>query len=100
LGTSRICLDSTANLPQFFTTVKSIAHVASLTHLHTFSPSITNELRAAYNRRVDDRPVADQQFPGLDAFPNLQLLELGLTLGPNTNYPQGAAAIPSNSSKT
>ena len=82
-------IDSTPNLPQFFTTIKSIAHVASLTHLHTFSPNVTNELRAAYNRRVDDRPVGEQNFPGLDAFPNLQLLELGLTIGSNVSYPQG-----------
>ncbi|MBY0506512.1 MAG: carboxypeptidase regulatory-like domain-containing protein [Bryobacteraceae bacterium] len=83
-------IDSTPNLPQFFTPTKSIGHVASFTHLHTFLPNLTNELRAAYNRRVDDRVVGPQQFPGLDAFPNLVLLELGLTVGPNQSYPQSS----------
>lgn len=81
-------IDSTPNLPQFFTPVRTISHLASLSHFHTFTPTVTNELRGAFNRRVDDRPVGPQLFPGLDSFPNLIFLELGLTMGPNTSYPQ------------
>jgi hypothetical protein len=56
--------------------------------LHSFSPTFTNELRAGWNRRVDDRPIGNYSWPGLDAFPNLSFNDLGLTIGPNSNYPQ------------
>ena len=85
-------IDSTPNLPQFFTPVKTRNHLASLSHFHTFSPLLTNEWRAAYNRNVSDRPVGPQTFPGLDGFPNLVLLELGLTLGPSVQLPQTGRA--------
>lgn len=77
-------------VPDFYTPVKYGAHLASITHVHVFSPYVTNELRAAYNRRRDERPVGDYQFQGLDAFPNLEFADLSLILGPNTSYPQGS----------
>lgn len=81
-------IDSSPNLPQFYTPVQAGAHVASLTHLRTISPAATNELRFAYNRRVDDRPVGPQTFPGLDSFPNLAFADLNLTVGPFQASPQ------------
>lgn len=82
---------NTANLslPQFFTPVKLSYHFASLSHYHTFSPTITNELRLGYTRRVDDRPIGDQTWQGTDALPNVQIVNLALTIGPNSNFPQG-----------
>jgi hypothetical protein len=83
--------DIVPNLPQFFTPVKIRGHVASLTEIHSFSPAMTNELRVGYTRRIDDRPIGDYSFPGLDVFPNLQFADLaGLSIGPNGNYPQSA----------
>ncbi len=85
-------LDTAANVPTFFTPVKITGHLANLTWFHTLSPTLTNELRLGYNRRVEDRPIGDWSFPGLDAFPNLTFLDLGLGIGPNQNYPQGTRA--------
>lgn len=89
LSTRVDLVDTTANLPEFFQNRPIRNHVASLTHFHTFSPTVTNELRLAYNRRTDDIPAGEFQFPGLDAFPNLGFADLGLTIGPNQNAPQG-----------
>ncbi len=82
---------STTNvsLPEFFTPIKLSYHFASLGHYHTFSPTVTNELRLGYLRRVDDRPVGTQQWAGIDVLPNVQFQDLGLIIGPNSNYPQG-----------
>ncbi|MBM3787041.1 MAG: TonB-dependent receptor [Acidobacteria bacterium] len=77
-------------IPDFFTPVKYGAHLASITHFHTFSAAMTNELRLAYNRRRDERPVGEYPFQGLDVFPNLQFDDLGLAIGPNGSYPQGS----------
>jgi hypothetical protein len=83
-------IDTTANLPQFFTPLVLRNHLASLSEFHTFTPNITNELRLAYNRRVADNPVGSYSFPGLDVFPNLNFSDLGLNIGPNGNDPQGS----------
>ncbi|MBL8228554.1 MAG: TonB-dependent receptor [Bryobacterales bacterium] len=89
LSTRIDLVDTTANLPQFFQPRPIRNHVASLTHFHTFTPSVTNELRLAYNRRTDEIPAGDFAFPGVDAFPNLTFDDLGLIIGPNPNAPQG-----------
>ncbi len=39
------------------------AHLASLSEFHTFTPTLTNEFRAAYGRRVEDRPVVTWTVP-------------------------------------
>jgi len=77
-------------LPYFFTPVLFRAHLASLSEFHTFTPTLTNEFRAAYGRRVEDRPVGDYASGGLDVLPNLQFNDLSLIIGPNSNYPQGS----------
>lgn len=83
-------IDTTANLPFFFSPVNLRRHFATLSEFHTFSPAITNELRGAYLRNVDGRPIQNVSFPGLDAFPNLNFNDLGLNIGPNSNYPQSS----------
>jgi len=81
---------ASVNLPFFFTPIKIRQHLASLSEYHTFAPNLTNELRLGYTRNVEDRPVGEYTFPGLDSFPNLSFNDLGLSIGPNPNYPQSS----------
>ena len=43
-----------------------------------------------FNRYYNNTPAGNFQFPGLDAFPNIQLFDLGsgLQLGPDSQAPQ------------
>ncbi len=75
-------------IPTFFTPQQNTQHIANFTYLKTFSPNLTNETRAGYNRLAANSPVGDQTWPGLDVFPNITLLDLGLGIGPNGNFPQ------------
>lgn len=82
-------IDTSATLPVFFTPIPIRAHLASVTHFHTFAPTVTNELRASYNRSTDAYTVPEFTFPGLNVFPNFTFDELGgLNLGPGPNNPQ------------
>ncbi|MBV9081982.1 MAG: carboxypeptidase regulatory-like domain-containing protein [Acidobacteriaceae bacterium] len=81
-------INTTANLPVFYTLTPARYQLATLAEYHTFGPHLTNELRLAYQRQNQSQPVGDQTFPGLDAFPNLQFVDLNLQVGPNPNYPQ------------
>uniref|UniRef100_Q01XC9 Cna B domain protein n=1 Tax=Solibacter usitatus (strain Ellin6076) TaxID=234267 RepID=Q01XC9_SOLUE len=81
-------IDTTANLPVFYTTVPEKAYLATFTEYHTFSPRLTNEFRLGFNRLFQDFPSGNFSFPGLDQFPNLTFDELSLQLGPDPNAPQ------------
>ncbi len=82
-------IDTFATLPQFFAPNPQTSHLASLSEFHNFSASVINELRLAFNRQNQDFPVGQQLYPGLDAFPNITLDELGgLNIGPDPNAPQ------------
>lgn len=81
-------IDTSANLPVFFTQTKISSHLASVTEYHTFSPSLLNEFRIAYTRFINDTPSGDFKYPGLDAFPNIQIADLHLQLGPDSGAPQ------------
>ena len=82
-------LDNNANLPAFWTTLPQRFTLVSLAEYHTFSPNVTNELRLAYNRFSQYYTVTNDKFPGLDAFPNIQLdNDLGLQIGPDSSAPQ------------
>jgi hypothetical protein len=81
-------IDSTSVFPAFYTQAKTISHLASITEYHTFSPSVINEARIAYTRFTDNTPAGNFQYPGLDAFPNIQIADLSLQLGPNPTAPQ------------
>ena len=70
-------IDTFATLPQFFAPNPQTSHLASLSEFHNFSASVVNELRLAFNRQNQDFPVGSQLYPGLDAFPNITLDELG-----------------------
>jgi Carboxypeptidase regulatory-like domain len=84
-------VDQSANLSAFYTIQPYRWHLFTFGEYHTFSPSIINEFRAGFNRYYNTTPAGNFQFPGLDAFPNLVLLDLGgngLQLGPNSQAPQ------------
>lgn len=86
-------IDATANLPVFFLPRPLQYHLATLSEYHLFSPHLTNEFRLSYTRRFDQISSGDFKFPGLDAFPNITLLnDLNVNIGPNPNAPQGGAA--------
>jgi len=82
-------INTAANLPVFFFPRPTTSHLASISEFHNFTPSITNELRLAFNRYNDNIAVPDFKYPGLDVFPNIQIQDdLNLQLGPNPNGPQ------------
>jgi hypothetical protein len=81
--------DTSANLPDFWVPLTIPNYVATLTEFHNFSPSLTNEFRLGFNRNNAVYSVGPQKFPGLDAFPNLTIDELGVNVGPDPNAPQG-----------
>ncbi|HKP45112.1 MAG TPA: carboxypeptidase regulatory-like domain-containing protein [Pyrinomonadaceae bacterium] len=80
-----------AGLPIFNEPVPYKNRLFSYTMIHTFSPSVANETRLAYRRTDASFPVTTPfRFPGLNdtTFPNIGLLDLGVDIGPNGNYPQ------------
>ena len=85
---SAVGIDAAANLPAFFLSAPTKFHLASLAEYHSFNPSLSNELRVAFNRFANTTPAGNFQFPGLDSFPNLLFFDLGLQLGPDSNAPQ------------
>jgi hypothetical protein len=83
--------DIFAQLPTFWNIVPLKVHLGTLSEYHTFSPTVTNEFRAGYNRYATEFVVGPQEFPGLAMFPNVTLDDLGfVNIGPNPNSPQGA----------
>ncbi len=73
---------------QFFDIRETNLYLATISEYHTFTPSLTNELRLGFNRFNDSIPVPNEQFPGLDQFPNISIYELGLSFGPDPSAPQ------------
>jgi hypothetical protein len=81
-------LDFAANLPVFWTPLPVRNHLITLSEYHTFTPSLTNELRLGYNRNTQYFTVGSQTFPGTDQFPNLFIDEFNTQVGPDPNAPQ------------
>jgi hypothetical protein len=84
-------VDQSANLSAFYTVQPYRWHLFTLSEYHTFNPSIINEFRVGFNRYFNSTPDGNFQYPGLDAFPNLILLDLGgngLQIGPDSQAPQ------------
>ncbi len=82
-------LDNTGFPFTFFGVQPTNSYLATVSEYHTFTPAITNELRLGYNRLNQDFPVfGNQTFPGLDQFPNIDVLELNAAYGPDPNAPQ------------
>ncbi len=88
---SAVGIDTNATLPAFFLPQPNKYHLVTLNEYHTFSPTLTNELRIGFNRFAQTFDAGKFPYPGLDSFPNLQINDLGqLQIGPDPNAPQGA----------
>ncbi len=84
-------IDAIANLPAFFQPSPTENNFGSFSEFHNFSPTLQNEFRAAFSRNFNQIGVGNQTFPGLNAFPNLQIVELNsLQIGPDPNTPTGS----------
>ncbi len=84
-------VDQAANLSAFYTIEPFRFHLFTLGEYHTFSPSVINEFRVGFNRYYNSLPDGNFKYPGLDAFPNLIMLDLGgngLQIGPDSQAPQ------------
>lgn len=81
--------DTAATFPSFWAPAPNDYHLATFSEFHTFSPTLTSEFRAGYNRfySVYSAPGA---FPGMSVFPNITLDDMnGVDIGPDPNAPQG-----------
>ena len=83
-------LDAIANLPVFFEPSPNVNNSVSVSEFHNFSPSLENELRVSFSRNNANITAGDFKFPGLDAFPNISIDDLGLQIGPDPNTPSGS----------
>ncbi|MDQ2936483.1 MAG: carboxypeptidase-like regulatory domain-containing protein [Acidobacteriota bacterium] len=81
-------VDNAASLPIFFTSVPLKQRIFSYTMIHNFSGNLIDENRIAFRRSSYNFLVPGFTFPGLDAFPNIGLDDLGLNIGPDGNAPQ------------
>ncbi len=87
---SAVGIDNSSALPAFFLPQPNKFHLVTINEYHTFSPTLTNEVRLGYNRYAQIVNSGSFSFPGLDSFPNLQLNDLGqLQIGPDPNSPSG-----------
>ena len=76
-------IDTGAQAPAFWTQRPTTAYLASLSEIHTFGPSLMNEIRVAFNRYNDRRTAPSGiTFPGMDLFPTIGVVDLGVVLGP------------------
>jgi hypothetical protein len=88
---STVGIDNSATLPAFFLPQPNKFHLVTINEYHTFSPTLTNELRIGFNRFAQNFSGGNFNYPGLDSFPNLQINDLNfLQIGPNPNAPQSA----------
>jgi len=82
-------IDSSANLPQFWTHQLTTSELATLSEYHTFRPNLLNEVRLSYNRFNSNNVLPNAQYPGLDQFPNIVIYgDLDAQIGPDQNAPQ------------
>src|SRR5215470_14718264 len=83
-------IDISAELPVFFTNLPTVNHFATIQEVHNFSNTILNELRLGFHRSSTIIDTGNFSFPGLDSFPNIQIGDLNLQVGPDPNGPQFA----------
>ncbi len=82
-------LDTAASLPAFYLNTPFRFYLFTLGEYHTFTPSVLNEFRVGFNRYANTTPAGNFKYPGLDAFPNVLLNDLGgVNIGPDSNAPQ------------
>jgi hypothetical protein len=87
---NRTGIIDTSGFPSvFFGIQPTNSYLITLSEYHTFSPSVNNEFRLGVNRQNQTFPLfGNQSFPGLDAFPNIDVSELNAAYGPDPNAPQ------------
>jgi len=77
------------SLPAFFQGRNIDRHLFMLEELHTFTPTLLNEVRLGYTRSNDNIPSGNYTYPGLTAFPNIVIQnDLGVQIGPAPGSPQ------------
>lgn len=81
-------IDISAELPVFYTPEPVVNHFATIQEVHNFTPSLLNELRLGFHRFTQHINSGNFNFPGLDVFPNIQIANLNLQMGPDPNGPQ------------
>jgi len=81
-------LDFSPSLPVFFTPLPTKNHLVTINEYHTFRPNLTNEFRVGFNRFTQIIDTGNFSYPGLDSFPNIELFDLNLQMGPDPNGPQ------------
>lgn len=81
-------IDIAAELPVFYTNLPTVSHFATVQEVHNFSPTVLNEFRLGFHRTSTITDTGNFQFPGLDSFPNIQISQLNLQIGPDPNGPQ------------
>ncbi|MBV9241509.1 MAG: TonB-dependent receptor [Acidobacteria bacterium] len=81
-------IDAAANLPQFFIALPLKQRLFSYTIIHNFSSTFIDEMRFGFRRSSNNFPAGNLQYPGLSMFPNIQVDELGVNIGPDPNAPQ------------
>jgi hypothetical protein len=83
-------IDTQAQLSAFYQVQPIRFYLFTLGEFHTFTPSILNEFRVGFNRFSNTLNAGNVAYPGLDAFPNITLKDLGsgLGIGPDSNAPQ------------
>ncbi len=86
----QLSIDATANIPAFDANAPNNSYLYSISEFHSFSPTLQNEFRGSFSRNVNAISASGYTFPGLDAFPNLTIDDLGsLQIGPDPNTPTG-----------
>lgn len=86
----RNAIDNSPELPVFFTSAPTVNHFATIQEVHTFTPAVINEFRLGFHRSSSITDTGNFQFPGLDTFPNIQIAQMNLQIGPDPNGPQFA----------
>jgi Carboxypeptidase regulatory-like domain len=83
-------IDTVANIPAFDAVAPNNSYLLSISEFHSFDPTLQNEFRGSFSRNVNAISAGNFTFPGLDAFPNLTIDQLGsLQIGPDPNTPTG-----------
>jgi hypothetical protein len=84
-------LDSSANLPAFFSASPNDNYLYSVSEFHSFTPTFQNEFRGSFSRNFNSIQVGNQTFPGMSVIPNIQIDDLNtLQIGPDPNTPSGS----------
>jgi hypothetical protein len=83
-------IDTNTSLPAFYQPEPNTTYQYSASEFHSFSPTLQNEFRIAFSRYNNSVISGNQTFPGLSAFPNIDLsASLNVVIGPDASAPSG-----------